>query len=65
MTTIQWIHEKIGEGRYAVRIGTDRIPGIILGGNGRWVVQIGGDQLQGTFKTLRKAASEIVSRHFD
>ena len=69
MRTAQWEKEKIGEGRYCVRLspigggGGDKLPGLIVGGRGRWFVELGGNQWPETFKTINSAAAAIVRKH--
>ena len=63
--TQKWATEKVGAGKYRVRLSGSVIPGMILGGNGSWVVQVGGSQVQGKFPTLKAASEYIVRKHIN
>ena len=62
MKTLQWEHERIGTGKYRVRLDGAVIPGMVIGGNGRWLVQVAGNQVQERFATIADAAECLVRR---
>lgn len=69
MQTMQWKPERIGSGRYHVRLipiggkTGDRIPGLILEGSGKWIVELRGNQIPQVFKTLNAACAYLASDH--
>tara|TARA_R110000824_G_scaffold173688_1_gene351813 strand:+ start:1857 stop:2057 length:201 start_codon:yes stop_codon:yes gene_type:complete len=62
MKTLQWEHERIGTGKYRVRLDRTVVPGIVIGGNGIWLVQVEGNQIQERFPTIADAAEWLVRR---